>query len=88
MGYEVLLHPKAHSFLEKLEDEIEKRIKNKFRILNGEPESGEKLRHSDFWRLRIDDCRAIYEIESKNERIIILFIGHRREVYDNFSRLL
>ncbi len=87
MDYEVLLHPKAHSFLEKVEDDIENRIKNKLRLLSGEPESGEKLKSSDFWRLRIGDYRAIYEIDRTNERIIVLFIGHRREVYDDFSRL-
>ena len=88
MDYEVLLHPKAQSFLEKLEDDLENRIKNKLHILSDEPESGEKLKHSDFWRLRIGDYRIRYEIDRKNERIIILFIGHRREVYDDFSRLL
>ncbi len=87
MYYEVLLHPKEHSFLEKVEDDIKNRIKNKLRLLSGEPESGDKLKHSDFWRLRIGDYRAIYEIDRANERIVVLFIGHRREVYDDFSRL-
>jgi mRNA-degrading endonuclease RelE of RelBE toxin-antitoxin system len=46
------------------------------------------LKHSEFWRLRIGDHRAIYEIDRETERVFILFLGHRREVYDDFSRLL
>jgi len=26
-------------------------------------------------------------IEEEEKKVIVLFIGHRREVYDNFSRL-
>lgn len=56
--------------------------------LSSEPKKGKKLKHSDFFRLRIGDYRAIYEIDNKNERIVILFIGHRKDVYDDFSRLI
>ncbi|NIP34538.1 MAG: type II toxin-antitoxin system RelE/ParE family toxin, partial [Thermoplasmata archaeon] len=43
---------------------------------------------SEFWRLRIADYRAIYEIDTTNDRVVVLFIGHRTDVYDDFSRLL
>ncbi|MCD6467139.1 MAG: type II toxin-antitoxin system RelE/ParE family toxin, partial [Methanomicrobia archaeon] len=41
-----------------------------------------------FWKLRIEDYRAIYEIKVKEKKVIILFIGHRKTVYDDFSRLI
>ena len=88
MGYAVLLHPKASKELENLEKSISERIKKKLRELSTDPEKGERLKHSDFWRLRIGEYRAIYEIDHKNENVIILFIGHRKDVYDDFSRLL
>ncbi|RZN70923.1 MAG: type II toxin-antitoxin system mRNA interferase toxin, RelE/StbE family, partial [Candidatus Methanolliviera hydrocarbonicum] len=47
---------------------------------------GECLKHSIYWRLRIGKYRAIYKIE--NSKIIVLFIGHRKNVYDDFSKLL
>jgi mRNA interferase RelE/StbE len=88
MHYTVLLHPKANAFLEGLDNELQKRIRKKLRILASNPEKGEKLKRSDFWRLRIGDYRAIYEIDYSNNRVIVLFIGHRKDVYDDFSRLI
>jgi len=87
MEYKVLLHPKANSFLENADADLQNRIRKNLLVLSYQPEKGEKLKHSDFWRLRIGDYRAIYEIDRNNNRVIILFIGHRSEVYDDFSRL-
>ena len=87
MAYKVFLHPKANSFLESTDDKLQDRIRKKLRDLRHRPEKGERLKHSDFWRLRIGDYRAIYEMDRNNDRVIVLFIGHRREVYDDFSRL-
>lgn len=88
MVYEVFLHPKAHEFLVNAEEELGKRIRRKLRTLGSNPEKGERLKHSDFWRLRIGDYRAIYEIDHRKARVIVLFIGHRKDVYDDFSRLI
>jgi mRNA-degrading endonuclease RelE of RelBE toxin-antitoxin system len=30
----------------------------------------------------------VYEIDRASKRVIVLFIGHRRDVYDDFSKLL
>ncbi|MFB6088786.1 MAG: type II toxin-antitoxin system RelE/ParE family toxin, partial [Candidatus Aenigmatarchaeota archaeon] len=43
---------------------------------------------SKFYRLRIGDYRAIYEVDKKKEKVVVLFIGHRKNVYDDFSKLL
>jgi len=37
---------------------------------------------------RVGDYRAIYEIDDEKKTVIILFIGHRRDVYDEFSGLI
>jgi mRNA-degrading endonuclease RelE of RelBE toxin-antitoxin system len=52
------------------------------------PEAGEQLKPSRFWKIRAGDYRMIYEIDRESNRVIILFIGHRKNVYDEFSRLL
>ena len=87
MTYTVLLHPKAHVFLKVCNDELEQRIRKKILVLKVDPEKGKKLKYSDFWRLRIGEYRAIYEIDYKKQRIIVLYIGHRKDVYDDFSRI-
>jgi len=88
MSYEVLLHPKADRSLENADNPLEKRIREKLETLSTEPEKGKKLKHSNFWRLRIGDHRAIYEIKPGEEKVVVLFIGHRKDVYDDFSRLI
>jgi mRNA interferase RelE/StbE len=88
MDYQVLLHPKAHDFLEMVDADLKVRIRERLSTLGIDPKRGTRLKHSDFWRLRIGDYRAIYEIDHETKRVLILFLGHRREVYDDFSRLL
>jgi mRNA interferase RelE/StbE len=34
------------------------------------------------WRIRVGDYRVIYEIEDKVLRILIIVIGHRRDIYE------
>ena len=88
MTYSVFLHPKAAKFLEKLDELNSERIKESLRSLQKKPFSGERLSGMPFWRLRIGDHRAIYEIDEKSKKIIALFIGHRKNVYDDFSKLI
>lgn len=35
-----------------------------------------------FYRYRIGDYRAIYDLNSDEHRLIIIVIGHRRQIYD------
>jgi len=89
VAFAVLLHQKAAKELERLEEDIRARIKEKLRELKNNPESiGKALKPSDFWSLRIGDYRAIFEIDRAKKQVIVLFIGHRKKVYDDFSKLL
>jgi len=88
MSFTVLLHPKAAKELEKIEDTGKARIMEKLRDLKDNPERvGKVLRHSNFWSLRVGDYRAIYEIDRTRRQVIVLFVGHRKKVYDDFSKL-
>ena len=89
MKFAVMLHPKAASFLKKADKTVKEQIKKALRKLEEYPEKrGERLRYSNFWKLRIGDYRAIYEIDLEKAMVVVLFIGHRKEVYTDFSRLL
>jgi len=88
LSYRVLLHPKAAEFLDRADTTLKGRIKARLEELENHPEEkGQRLKPTPFWRLRIGDYRVIYMIEEETKRVIVLFIGHRREVYDDFSRL-
>ncbi|MHA1363559.1 MAG: type II toxin-antitoxin system RelE family toxin [Candidatus Freyarchaeota archaeon] len=88
MAYIILLHPKAEKALEKLDSETRRRVREKVMELEEFPRKGEPLRYSPFWRSKVGDCRVIYEINEERQQVIILFIGHRKKVYDDFSKLL
>jgi mRNA interferase RelE/StbE len=88
MSFTVLLHPKAAKELEKIENTIKARIVERLRELKDNPERvGKALRYSNFWSLRVGDYRAIYEIDRARRQVVVLFVGHRKKVYDDFSKL-
>ena len=86
--YDILLHPKAARFLNKLDAESGKQIKKKLKELREFPEErGKHLKYTQFWSIRIGDYRAIYEIRKNEKMVIVLFIGHRDDVYTDFSKM-
>ncbi|MDG7018503.1 MAG: type II toxin-antitoxin system RelE/ParE family toxin [Nitrososphaerota archaeon] len=46
------------------------------------------MKPSKFWKIRVGDYRVSYEIDNTSNRVIVLFVGHRKNVYDEFSRLV
>ena len=88
MTFSVLLTPNAARSLRKLQRSIGLRIVASLKELEEHPEAGEQLKASRFWKIRAGDYRMIYEIDSESNRVVILFVGHRKNVYDEFSRLL
>jgi mRNA interferase RelE/StbE len=87
--FKVLLHPNAVKELKKLDSETNARMKKALGELAVDPfKAGKPLHPSDFWRLRSGDYRAIYEIDQDRHQVIILFVGHRKKVYDDFSKML
>jgi mRNA interferase RelE/StbE len=88
LAFGVFLHPKAAKAVERIEEPVRLRIVERLRELRDSLERvGKRLKFSDFWSVRVDDYRAIYEIERDKNRVIVLFIGHRRKVYDDFSKM-
>lgn len=49
---------------------------------NPRPPGAKKLRgESDLWRVRVGDYRILYSIEEARLVVLVVKIGHRREVY-------
>ena len=88
MTFEVLLGPKAAWALKKLHPSVRRRAVELMKELSRMPEKGEQLKPSRFLKVRVGDYRIIYEIDRSSSRVVVLFIGHRKNVYDEFSRLL
>lgn len=88
MNFKIFLHPKAKKFADKLDKNVKERIKHKISELKEFPEErGKPLKYCNFWSLRVGDYRIIYELDKSNNKVVILFIGHRKNVYDDFSKL-
>ncbi|MBI3859373.1 MAG: type II toxin-antitoxin system RelE/ParE family toxin [Thaumarchaeota archaeon] len=74
--------------MRKLQPSIRTRVLESMQELSRAPEIGEQLKPSRFWKSRAGDYRIIYEIDRHLNHIIILFVGHRKNVYDEFSTLI
>jgi mRNA-degrading endonuclease RelE of RelBE toxin-antitoxin system len=89
LGFKVLLNPNAVKELKKLDIQNQTRIKKALEELTGDPwKVGKPLHPTDFWSPRSGDYRAIYEGDSEQNQVTVLFIGHRKKVYDDFSKIL
>ncbi len=80
------LKPTALRELKKLSKPIQKRILNKldFYLKSDDPlKFAEPLKDKTLgeFRFRIGDWRVIFDVNSKNNMIIILVIGHRKDIY-------
>jgi mRNA interferase RelE/StbE len=62
---------------------VRKRVAARIDALCEEPRpSGcKKLAGSDYWRIRIGDYRVLYSIEDAKLTVLVVRVGHRREVY-------
>ncbi len=89
MSYSVLLDPRVARALKRMNQALRKRITSALEELKESPErKGELLHPSDYWKIRVGNYRAIYRIENSSKAVIVLFVGHRSNVYDDFERLL
>ena len=84
MPYTVELTLSAQKQLSKLPNTIAERIEESLLELeeNPRPVGCKKLKGRTAYRIRIGDYRAIYTINDTVLTVIVIKIGHRREVYD------
>ena len=83
MRYQVILPKSIQKELDRLPDDIASRILARLVGLetNPRPADVKKLKGRDAWRIRVGDYRVIYEIHDRALQIIVIAIGHRREIY-------
>ena len=83
MSYSVLILRLAQKELAALSADNYERVKAAILALENEPRpSGcRKLTGRNGWRIRVGDYRVIYETDDAAKTVLILHIGHRRDVY-------
>ena len=81
--FEIRWDKKAKEELKKFEIFVARRIVKKIKGLANDPHSGnvKRLVGSDYYRLRVGDYRVIFDIKEKLRVLLVLKIGHRKNVY-------
>ena len=82
--------PEAARLLSKIYPENKKLIKAAIEELRQDPHSGDDLEEelSGFKSYKIKRYRILYKINEEENVIEVYYIGHRKDVYEQFRRLL
>lgn len=88
MGYRIEFDPRAERELAKLDREVARRIvrflRERVASLDDPRSIGEALHGPElgrFWKYRLGDYRLICHIQDQRVTVLVLRIGHRRDVY-------
>ena len=79
----ILFVKSAEKELLRLKKSLAQRIFQKISLLKNNPygQNSQKLEGNKGYRIRIGDYRVVYTIDKENKIILIIKIGHRREIY-------
>lgn len=81
--YVIEFRPAALRELRKIDKSVQPRIRGAIELLAQDPRppASRPLRGRDGYRLRVGDYRILYTIEDAVLTIVVVTIGHRRDVY-------
>ena len=84
MTYRIEVTPPAVRQLRKLDPSARRRVQAAVELLGSEPRpAGAKklVGGAGEWRVRTGDCRVVYEIRDEVLVVLVVAVGHRREIY-------
>ena len=84
MAFRVIIRPSAAKSISKLPPKICRQIISRIEGLAGNPrpDGREQLRgDTGFFRIRSGDYRILYVIHDRELIVVVVRVGHRREVY-------
>ena len=83
MSYRIFILKRAQKELARVFGKDFDRIKETIFELadNPRPQGCKKLTAREGWRVRVGKYRIIYEIDDKEKAVVILHIGHRKDIY-------
>jgi len=88
--YSVLYTSEARSFIATRDYKTKRQLKTAIERIAATPEIGKRLTQelSKFWSYRSGDYRIIYRVSHSEIVVIIVAIGHRKDVYEKMIRRL
>ena len=82
MNYELIWSPKIRDKLQKLDEKTAMQIIKKITGIQENPIPYlKKLKQIKYWRLRVGDYRIIIDLDLVNKKIVLLNLGHRKNIY-------
>ena len=84
MAYEIVYAPSAAKALRKLNRQVARRLLEAISKLAEEPRSAGGVQLVDGegeLRIRVGDYRVVYDVVDEEVVVLILRLGHRREIY-------
>lgn len=84
MAYSISIKQSAVKALEKIDAPQRKRLIEAIDKLKTNPAAGSALKgeFAGLRRIRIGDCRIVYEVQNEQLVILVVRVAHRREVYN------
>ena len=85
MTYRVTVAPSAARQLRKFDPDVRRRLQAAIELLAVDPRPPAATRlvgGSGEWRVRTGNYRIVYEINDSEILVLVLCMGHRREIYD------
>ena len=81
--YRVELSRRAERALLSLSAEVSRRIESKIDALarDPRPRGAKRLAGEELYRLRVGDYRVLYQVRDRVLLVLVVDVGHRREVY-------
>jgi mRNA interferase RelE/StbE len=86
--FALVIEPKPRKVLEKLDKQIQSRIFSALKLLETNPRPKKATQMVGFeylWRIRVGDYRVIYTVRDQELVILVVSIGHRKDVYRNLN---
>jgi mRNA interferase RelE/StbE len=87
--FQIKFSERARKQFKKLDVQTRNRIALAIKLLaiNPFPPKAKRVVGFDYWRIRIGDYRVVYEIIDQELVILVVRIGHRKNVYDQLKNL-
>jgi len=84
VSYRIELRPAAVRALKKLDPPVRRRIQGAITLLAEDPRppAARALRGRPGLRVRVGDYRILYTVEDDVLVVVVVTVGHRRDVYD------
>jgi mRNA interferase RelE/StbE len=86
--YSIVYTREAKHAIDKLTNKVKLQVKTDIEHLADDPVSGKSLTHElkGLWSYRCGVYRIIYRIHHHEVTVMILTVGHRKDVYEKLSR--